>query len=81
VAINFPRGKPLSEFEHNENIFISPKTSLLCSHIIRLVFEAINKFIIKRMGIEGIIYMSCKLAFEPSSYNENKVANLAKKID
>jgi len=78
VEINFPRGKPLSEFEYNENIFISPKTSLLCSHIIRLIFEDINKYIIKRMGIEGIIYMSCKLAFEPSSYNESKVVNLAK---
>jgi hypothetical protein len=30
------------------------------------------------MGIEGIIYMSCKLAFEPSSYNESKVVNLAR---
>lgn len=78
VAMNFPKGKPLSEFEYNESIFISPKTSLLCSHIIRLIFEDINKHIIKRMGVEGIIYMSCKLAFEPSSYNENKVVNLAK---
>ncbi|HGS6381273.1 TPA: hypothetical protein ACMENN_003878 [Klebsiella variicola subsp. variicola] len=78
VERNFPKGKPLSEFEYNEDIFISPKTSLLCSHIIRLIFEDINKYIIKKMGIEGIIYMSCKLAFEPSSYNENKVVNLAK---
>lgn len=78
VERNFPKGKPLSEFEYNEDIFISPKTSLLCSHIIRLIFEDINKYIIKEMGIEGIIYMSCKLAFEPSSYNENKVVNLAK---
>lgn len=63
VERNFPKGKPLSEFKYNEDIFISPKTSLLCSHIIRLIFEDINKYIIKKMGIEGIIYMSCKLAF------------------
>ena len=78
VERNFPKGKPLSELKNKKNIFISPKTSLLCSHIIRLIFEDINKYIIKKMGIEGIIYMSCKLAFEPSSYNENKVVNLAK---
>lgn len=78
VERNFPKGKPLSEFEYNEDIFISPKTSLLCSHIIRLIFEDINKYIIKKMGVEGIIYMSCKLAFEPSSYNESKVVNLAR---
>ncbi|HCD1586168.1 TPA: hypothetical protein NBH68_004171, partial [Enterobacter hormaechei] len=50
VERNFPKGKPLSEFEYNEDIFISPKTSLLCSHIIRLIFEDINKYIIKKMG-------------------------------
>lgn len=48
VERNFPKGKPLSEFEYNEDIFISPKTSLLCSHIIRLIFEDINKYIIKK---------------------------------
>lgn len=50
VERNFPKGKPLSEFEYNEDIFISPKTSLLCSHIIRLIFEDINKYIIKKNG-------------------------------
>jgi len=78
VKKNFPRGKPLSEFEYNESIFISPKTSLLCSHIIRLIFEDINQYIINKMGVEGIIYMSCKLAFEPSTYNESKIVHLAK---
>lgn len=78
VAKMFSAGEPLPEFLHNETIYIRPKTTLLCSHIIREICKDMNKHLIGMLGAEGLIFMACNHAFNPAAYDEVDKTQLAK---
>lgn len=63
IAMHFPSGKPLPTFRENDLIILKPKTTLLCSHILRLICQDMNTHLVRTLGEGGLLYMACHHAF------------------
>lgn len=75
VSSLFPKGKPLPIFTVNELIYLSPKTTLLCSHINRLICQDMNKHLLSEFGAEGLVHMACYHAFFKNAPQETQAIN------
>ncbi|MBF4336254.1 hypothetical protein [Vibrio anguillarum] len=71
----FPKGKPLPTFEVNDQIYLNPKTTLLCSHINRLICQDMNRYLLAEFSEEGLVYMACHHAFFKDSPEETQAIN------
>ncbi|OMO21238.1 hypothetical protein [Vibrio lentus] len=71
----FPRGEPLPTFDLNQNIYLNPKTTLLCSHINRLICKDMNRHLLNEFGKDGLVYMACYHAFFKDSPEETQAVN------
>ena len=75
VSKLFSKGEPLPTFEANEQIYLNPKTTLLCSHINRLICKDINGRLLSEFGLEGLVHMACYHAFFKDTPQETQAVH------
>lgn len=80
VRENFPSGEPLPEFKEGDLIILKPKTTLLCSHILRLVCQNMNKHLVTYLGDEGLLYMACHHVFFKDRTERTEAKNTAEVV-